>query len=69
MDFFETNFSELFSNKHGKEIFDGIVKQITKEKSSECSDEYIEKINKIVNDKFYISDKVLTMNYFKYKYQ
>ena len=35
----------------------------------EVTDEYIEKINKIVNDKFYISDKVLTMNYFKYKYE
>ena len=34
----------------------------------EVTDEYIQKINKIVNDKFYISDKVLTLNYFKYKY-
>ena len=46
MDFFKTNFSELFFKKHGKEIFDGIVKQITKEKSSNCDDEYIEKILK-----------------------
>ncbi|MBQ9318271.1 MAG: LTA synthase family protein [Bacilli bacterium] len=35
---------------------------------AEITDEYIQKINKIVNDKFYISDKVLTQNYFKYKY-
>lgn len=35
----------------------------------EVTDEYIEKINKIVNDKFYISDKILTLNYFKYKYK
>ena len=34
----------------------------------EVTDEYIQRINKIVNDKFYISDKVLTLNYFKYKY-
>ena len=46
MDFFKTNFSELFSRKHGKEIFESIAKQITEEKSSNCSDEYIEKIFK-----------------------
>ncbi len=34
----------------------------------EITDEYIQKINKIVNDKFYISDKILTQDYFKYKY-
>ena len=29
---------------------------------------YIEKINKIVNDKFYISNKILNLDYFKYIY-
>lgn len=32
----------------------------------EVTDEYIENINKKVNDKFYISDKVLTLDYFSY---
>lgn len=44
----------------------GSVVNLTEE---EVTDEYIQTINKIVNDKFYISDKVLTQNYFKYKYQ
>ena len=46
MDFLEMNFSELFSKKHGKEIFDGIVKQITEEKQKNCNDKYIEKVFK-----------------------
>ena len=46
MDFFEMNFSELFCKKHGKEIFESIVKQITEEKSKNCNNEYIEKIFK-----------------------
>ncbi len=31
MDFFEMNFSTLFSDKHGKEIFNNIKKQIIQE--------------------------------------
>ena len=31
--------------------------------------EYIEKINKKVNDKFYVSNKVLTLDYFKYRFK
>lgn len=46
MDFFEMNFSELFSKKHSKEIFENIVKQITKEKQKNCNNEYIEKVFK-----------------------
>lgn len=34
----------------------------------EMSSEYISKINKKVNDKFYVSDKVLTLDYFKYRF-
>ena len=30
--------------------------------------EYIEKINKKVNDKFYVSNKILTLDYFKYRF-
>lgn len=31
--------------------------------------EYIESINKKVNDKFYVSNKVLTLDYFKYRFK
>lgn len=34
----------------------------------EMTDEYIEKINKVVNDKFFVSDRVLNLNYFKYRF-
>ena len=32
------------------------------------TDEYIKRINKRVNDKFYVSDKILTLDYFKYRF-
>ena len=72
---------DLFSDKDSIVIFNngswitdkciykavsGSVINLTDE---EVDDEYISNINKIVNDKFYISDKILTMNYFKYKYE
>lgn len=34
----------------------------------ELSDEYISNINKIVNDRFYVSNKILNLNYFKYRF-
>ena len=35
----------------------------------DLNQEYIEKINKKVNDKFYISNKILTLDYFSYRFQ
>lgn len=73
--------TDLFSDKDGIVIFNNgswitdkcIYKAVSGSFVSltdeEVTDEYIQKINKIVNDKFYISDKVLTKNYFKYKYE
>ena len=34
MDFFDMNFSTLFLEKHGKEMFDKIAKQIIQENSN-----------------------------------
>lgn len=47
MDFFRMDFSKLFLNKHGKEIFDSICNKINEEKGSECTDEYISGVFKI----------------------
>ena len=47
MDFFDMNFSTLFLDKHGKEIFEKISKQITQEKIDICDNNYIEIVFKI----------------------
>lgn len=47
MDFFSMDFSKLFLNKHGKEIFDDISNKIKEERGCECSDEYISSVFKI----------------------
>ena len=47
MDFFDMNFSTLFLEKHGKEKFDKIVKQIIQENSNEHDNNYIEILFKI----------------------
>lgn len=47
MNFFEMNFSTLFADKHGKEIFDEICMLIAKEKVSTSDNNYIEIIFKI----------------------
>lgn len=47
MDFFDMNFSTLFLDKHGKEIFRKITKQITQEKPDICDKNYIEVVFKI----------------------
>lgn len=41
MDFFSINFGELFLNKHGKGVFESFSKQISTEKGTDCTDEYI----------------------------
>ena len=47
MDFFDMNFSTLFSDKHGKEIFEKINKQIIQEKPDICDKNYTEVVFKI----------------------
>lgn len=49
-------------------IYEAVNGSIINLASDDVTDEYVQKINKIVNDKFYISDKILTLDYFKYKY-
>lgn len=67
MDFFSINFGELFLNKHGKNVFEDFSKQISTEKGTDCTDEYInivfrlaflsffgfdnEQIQKLLNDR------------------
>ena len=70
--FSDTDSIVIFNNGSwitDKCIYKAVSGSVINLTDEEVDDEYIEKINKIVNDKFYISDKVLTMNYFKYKYQ
>lgn len=49
MDFFDMKFSTLFLEKHGKEEFENISKQIIQEKQliTDNSDNYIEVVFKI----------------------
>ena len=47
MDFFDMDFSKLFLEKHGKEHFNEIVKQINTEKGGIGENSYIELIFKI----------------------
>ena len=47
MDFFRMKFGKLFEKKHGKDIFDNIVKRITQEKAGKCDSDYMEKVFKI----------------------
>lgn len=48
MDFLEMNFSKLFINKHGKQLFDNISQQIRKENRYEKgNNNYIEIVFKI----------------------
>ena len=37
--------------------------------NGELEQSYIDAINKKVNDKFYVSDKILTLDYFKYRFK
>lgn len=53
MDFFDMNFSTLFLEKHGKEKFDKIVKQIIQENSNEHDNNYIEILFKIAYLEFF----------------
>lgn len=47
VDFFEADFSELFLNKHGKEIYNKIKNKIMKENKQNCDEEYISIVFKI----------------------
>lgn len=47
MDFFDMNFSNLFSDKHGNQIFNAISDKIMKEKSIKCDTEYVEIVFKV----------------------
>lgn len=47
MDFFSMDFSKLFLNKHGKEVFDDISNKIKEDRGCECSDEYISGVFKV----------------------
>lgn len=47
MDFFSMDFSKLFLDKHGKEIFDDISNKIKEERGCECTEEYISIVFKI----------------------
>lgn len=53
MDFFDMNFSTLFLEKHGKEKFDKIVKQIIQENSNEHDNNYVEIIFKVAYLEFF----------------
>lgn len=46
MDFFDMNFSTLFLEKHGKDRYDKIFRQIIQEKST-ANDDYIESLFKV----------------------
>lgn len=47
MDFLEMNFSTLFLEKHGKDVFNSIIEQIQLENSSQYSKDYVEVVFKI----------------------
>ncbi len=53
MDFFDMNFSTLFLEKHGKEKFDKIVKQIIQENSNEHDNNYVEILFKVAYLEFF----------------
>lgn len=53
MDFFDMNFSTLFLEKHGKEKFDKIVKQIIQENSNEHDNNYVEILFKVAYWEFF----------------
>lgn len=53
MDFFDMNFSSLFLEKHGKEKFDKIVKQIIQENSNEHDNNYVEILFKVAYLEFF----------------
>ena len=70
---------DIFSNEESIAIFpngnwvtDQAIyfanKNTYKKKNENVTDEYIEKINKIVNDKFTASDNTLEKDYFKYRF-
>lgn len=47
MDFFSMDFSELFLNKYGIEVFENFSNKIKEEKGYECSDDYIKSVFKV----------------------
>ena len=47
MDFYDMNFSQLFLEKHGKEVYDNIFKQIMLESYKKDDKEYSEIVFKI----------------------
>lgn len=47
MDFFDMKFSTLFLDKHGKNIFENICKQISREKLDIYDNDYIEIVFKV----------------------
>ncbi len=53
MDFFDMKFSTLFLDKHGKNIFENICKQILQEKQIDFNTNYIEIIFKIAYLEFF----------------
>ena len=53
MDFFDMNFSTLFLEKHGKDKFDKIVKQIMQENSNEYDNNFIEILFKVAYLEFF----------------
>lgn len=53
MEFFDMNFSTLFLDKHGKEIFEKISKQITQEKPDIYDNDCIEIVFKVAFLEFF----------------
>lgn len=41
------SFSKLFADKHGQNIFNEVILEVTKEKRGECDSDYIEVIFKV----------------------
>ena len=53
MNFFDMNFSELFFEKHGKTVFNNIVKQIKEENHGIGDSKYIELVFKVAFLEFF----------------